>query len=111
VRLNASGQPEPTQNSASYLYPGKQFISRLTSLTNAPEAELISDPVLSVGSKEFVKIPSSLTPDGRHRNPHLENGMPAGANAFFADGHASWRKFYLLKERYDPHDRSVRWWF
>jgi prepilin-type N-terminal cleavage/methylation domain-containing protein len=111
ARLNAAGLPDPTQNSPTYMYPGKQFLSRLTGNTNASEAELVADPVLSVGTNEFVKIPSGLVPDGRHKNPHMERSTPAGGNATYLDGHASWRTFKKLRERYNPQDRNVRWWF
>src|SRR5262249_16337895 len=112
VRLNATGKaPEPTQNSPSYIQPGKQFIIKLTSTTNASLSELIVDPLLSVANtRDFTKPNSGLTPDGRHHNPHMLGLDPAGGNAFYVDGHASWVKFDRMKMRYDPHDR-VQWWW
>ncbi len=111
VRLDSQGKPDAQQNSTACMYPGKQLLSKFTGHTNALEAELIVDACLSVGPNDFVKIPSNLTPDGRHRNPHLEKNRPAGGNAFYLDGHASWRRFQKFKERYNPQDRDVRWWF
>jgi prepilin-type N-terminal cleavage/methylation domain-containing protein/prepilin-type processing-associated H-X9-DG protein len=112
VRLDASGtKPEPTQNSPAYMLPGKQFISNFTSVTNATEAELIVDPLLSVANTtDFVNPNSGLTRDGRHHNPHMLGRYPAGGNASYVDGHAAWVKFERMKKRYDPHDR-VQWWW
>ena len=111
VRLDTRGQPEPTQNSPTYMLPGKQFIQRLTGLTNAAQAELIVDPLLSVANtRDFANPNSGLTKDGRHHNPHMLGRDPAGGNAFYVDGHSSWNKFALMKMRYDPHDR-VQWWW
>jgi prepilin-type N-terminal cleavage/methylation domain-containing protein/prepilin-type processing-associated H-X9-DG protein len=111
VRLDAGGQPDPTQNSPAYMLPGKQFISKTTGNTNAPEAEVFADAMLQTASSlRFDDVPSNLTPDGKHRNPHMEGASPAGGNAVYLDGHASWRVFRKLQKRYDPHDR-VFWWF
>jgi len=111
VRLDSRGQPEPTQNSASYIKPGKEFISRFTGNTNASQAELIVDPLLAVANtQDFTKPNSGLTPDGRHHNPHMLGRDPAGGNALYLDGHSAWVKFQLMKMRYDPHDR-VQWWW
>jgi prepilin-type N-terminal cleavage/methylation domain-containing protein len=108
VRLAKNGSgPEPTQNSPSYMLPGKQFIGN----TNASQAELIVDPLLSVaGTTDFTKPNSGLTPDGRHHNPHMIGRDPAGGNAFYLDGHTAWVKFPRMQKRYDPHDR-VQWWW
>lgn len=112
VRLDAAGKkPEPTQNSATYILPGKQFIIKFTTVTNAAETELIVDPLLSVANtRDFVNPNSGLTRDGRHHNPHMLRKDPAGGNAFYVDGHAAWVRFDLMKARYDPHDR-VQWWW
>jgi hypothetical protein len=112
VRLDRTGrQPDPTQNSPSYMLPGKQFISKFIGNTNAAQAELIVDPLLSVaGTTDFTKPNSGLTPDGRHHNPHMLGRDPAGGNAYYLDGHSAWVKFPLIKMRFDPHDR-VQWWW
>ena len=111
VRLDSTGKPEPTQNSASYILPGKQFISRFTTTTNASQSELIVDPLLSVANtKDFWNPNSGLTKDGRHHNPHMLGRDPAGGNAFYVDGHAAWVKYDRMQVRYDPHDR-VQWWW
>src|ERR1043166_8604459 len=91
VRLDSTGKPDPIQNSPSYIFPGKQFISRMTGNTNASLAELIVDPLLSVANtKDFWNPNSGLNPDGRHHNPHVLGRDPAGGNAFYVDGHAAW---------------------
>ncbi len=111
VRLDSTGKPEPTMNSPSYMLPGKQFISRFTTTTNAAQSELIVDPLLSVANtRDFMNPNSGLTPDGRHHNPHMLGRDPAGGNAFYVDGHAAWVKFARIRMRYDPHDR-VQWWW
>ncbi len=107
MRLDATGKPEPTQNSPSYMLPGKQFISRFTGNTNASLAELIVDPLLSVANtRDFLNPNSGLTPDGRDHNPHMLRRDPAGGNAFYVDGHSAWARFIFMKMRYDPHDRD-----
>ncbi len=112
VRLDSTGaKPEPTQNSATYILPGKEFIARLTGNTNASQAELIIDPLLSVANtRDFVNPNSGLTKDGRHHNPHMLRSYPAGGNAYYVDGHTAWVKFERMQMRYDPHDR-VQWWW
>jgi len=111
LRLTATGAPDPQASDPSYMRPGKQFISKLTGNTNAAEAELIVDALISVANtQDFLRPPSALTKDGLHHNPHMISRYPGGGNAFFVDGHAAWRKFEKLKFRYDPHDR-VNWWF
>lgn len=111
VRLDASGRPDPTQNSPSYLMPGNTFVSKLSSVTNPVEVELLVDAVLQTASSlRFDDVPSGMTPDKRHRNPHMDGATPAGGNATFADGHSAWRTFKRIRKAYDPHDR-VYWWF
>jgi prepilin-type N-terminal cleavage/methylation domain-containing protein/prepilin-type processing-associated H-X9-DG protein len=94
------------------MQPGYQFISRLTGLTNPTEMELLVDTVLqNRTTMGFHDVPSGLTPSGLHLNPHMEGKMPAGGNATFADGHAAWRQFRVLKRAYDPNGDRVYWWF
>lgn len=109
ARLDSSGRPDPQM--ASRMYRGKEFHLRTTGNTNPALAELIVDALLSRGPNDFVGVPSGLTSDGRHKNPHRKGNFPGGGNAFFLDGHAAWRPFKLIKERYNPQDRDVRWWF
>jgi len=109
ARLDSTGKPDATM--AGKMLPGKQFLLKTTGNTNASAAELLADAMLSVGAKNFVQVPSGLTKDGRHRNPHMQGIYPGGANAFYLDGHGAWRSFKLLRERYNPQDRDVRWWF
>jgi len=108
-RLDSSGKPDATM--ASQMYPGKLFLRKFNSNTNASDAELIADVILSRGTADFVGVPSGLTQSGLHTNPHLEKGRPAGGNALYLDGHAQWRPFKRIRERYNPNDRDVRWWF
>ena len=111
VRLDQGGQPHPTQNSDSYMLPGKQFIRTIVGNTNASAAELIVDPLLSVANTlDFQNPNSNLTPSGKHANPHMEKTQPAGGNAVYVDGHAAWVPFKRMQKRYDPHDR-VNWWW
>jgi prepilin-type N-terminal cleavage/methylation domain-containing protein/prepilin-type processing-associated H-X9-DG protein len=111
LRLNSAGLPDPQASDASYIRPPKYFISKLTGNTNAADAELIVDALISVANtKDFLRPRSNLTQDGLHHNPHMTGSYPGGGNALFVDGHAAWRKFEKLKFRYDPHDR-VNWWF
>jgi prepilin-type N-terminal cleavage/methylation domain-containing protein len=109
ARLDSSGRPDPQM--ASFMYPGKQFHLRITGHTNPAMAELIVDALLSRGANDFVGVPSNLTRDGLHKNPHRKGAFPGGGNAFFLDGHGAWRTFKLIRERYNPQDRDVRWWF
>ena len=114
IRLNTAGTaPDPTMTAKMVPSGGKQFVSRFTGNTNASEMELIVDPILSVaGTRDFVSIPSNLTSNGRHRNPHMQKTDPGGRNAFYLDGHANWvaYKSGKIKLRYDPQDRVWWWW-
>jgi prepilin-type N-terminal cleavage/methylation domain-containing protein/prepilin-type processing-associated H-X9-DG protein len=109
VRLDASGRPDPAITAG--MVGGKQFIRSLAGNTNACEMELIVDPTLqNAANGSFADVPSGLTLDGHHHNPHLEKGMPAGGNVFYVDGHSAWVKFGKMKKRYDPSDRVYWWW-
>lgn len=108
TRLDASGRPDAGMQANM---TAKEFIIKTTGNTNAAEAELFVDAVLqTASSKRYDDVPSGLTPDGRHRNPHMEGATPAGRNASYLDGHSDWRTFKKLQKRYDPQDR-VYWWF
>ena len=109
ARLDAGGKPDAAM--ANLMLPGKQFHLKLTGNTNAAAAELIVDALMSRGTSDFVGVPSNLTRSGLHRNPHLLGNFPGGGNAFFLDGHGAWRPFKQIRERYNPQDRDVRWWF
>jgi prepilin-type N-terminal cleavage/methylation domain-containing protein/prepilin-type processing-associated H-X9-DG protein len=94
------------------MQPGYQFVSKLTGLTNPTEMELLVDAVLQNRvTMGFTDVPSGLTPDKLHRNPHMDGATPAGGNATFADGHAQWRAFKKIKRAYDPNGDRVYWWF
>lgn len=111
ARAESASSSAPNAQMAGFLYPGKEFLTRTIGNTNASSAELVVDAMLSVGPNNFTQVPSNLTLDGRHRNPHMEKTTPAGGNAVFLDGHAAWRVFRNCRERYNPQDRDVRWWF
>ena len=111
ARLAPGSTTQPDPDMASRMYPGKQFHLKLTGNTNASEAELIADALLTVGPTDFNNVPSNNTKDGRHVNPHLIKKAPGGRNAFYLDGHADWRGVKKLKERYNTQDRDVRFWF
>jgi prepilin-type N-terminal cleavage/methylation domain-containing protein/prepilin-type processing-associated H-X9-DG protein len=109
VRLDAGGRPDPALDAG--MVGGKQFIRSLVGNTNPVEMELIVDATLqNSANNSFSDVPSNLTLDGHHRNPHLDKGMPAGGNVFYVDGHAAWTRFKLMKKRYDPSDRVYWWW-
>ena len=109
VRLDNSGNPSGTMQ--ANMVGGKQFIRKLIGNTNGTAMELIVDPVLQTAStRRFDDVPSNLTPDGRHHNPHMEKNLPAGGNAFYVDGHAAWVRFLKMQRRYDPQDRVYWWW-
>ncbi len=109
VRLDSSGKPDSFM--AAGLSPGKMFVDKVTGTTNAAATVLFADAILqNASSQRFDDIPSGLTPDGKHRNPHMEGSTPAGGNALYVDGHATWRSFKKVEKGYDPRDR-VYWWF
>ena len=112
-RLDATtGKPSTTTLGGSgTMLPGKEFVVSLSASTNASEQELATDVVLqNATSLRFDDIPSGLTADLRHRNPHMDGVVPGGGNAVYVDGHAAWRAFKKVQKRYDPADR-VFWWF
>ena len=111
-RLDATGKPSPTTlGGGGTMLPGKEFVVSLSASTNATEQELAADVVMqNATSLRFDDLPSGLTADGKHRNPHMDGVVPGGGNAVYVDGHAAWRAFKKVQKRYDPADR-VFWWF
>jgi prepilin-type N-terminal cleavage/methylation domain-containing protein/prepilin-type processing-associated H-X9-DG protein len=111
ARLDASGKPMVNNLDSGTMLPGKEFVTTLANSTNVTGQELIADAVLqNTANSSFADVPSGLTPDLRHHNPHMDKAAPAGGNALFLDGHGAWRTFRKLQKRYDPADR-VYWWF
>jgi prepilin-type N-terminal cleavage/methylation domain-containing protein len=110
VRLDSNGtQPDPTMEAG--MVGGKQFIRKLAGNTNNTEMELIVDATLQDAStSSFADVPSNLTLDKHHHNPHMARAVPAGGNAFCLDGHARWTQFKKMLKRYDPSDRVYWWW-
>ena len=111
ARLDNNGTATTdTLGGGGNMLPGKEFITKLAS-TNAAEQELAADVVLqNATTLKFDDIPSGITADGHHRNPHMDGPTPGGGNALYLDGHAKWRAFKNVFKRYDPNDR-VFWWF
>jgi len=110
ARLDNGKPALNTLGGSGVMLPGKEFVSTLAS-TNASEQELVADVVLqNATTMRFDDIPSGLTADLKHRNPHMDRTTPGGGNALYVDGHASWRAFKKVQKRYDPVDR-VFWWF
>jgi len=105
-RLNATAMDDRIRRG------GKEFRTKVSTVTNVVESELMSDAVLCVGSPpDFINIPSGIHPSGKHRNPHLVSRRAAGGNILFLDSHVSWRQIKEMKERYNTDDRNVRFWF
>ncbi len=111
TRLDSAGNPSASMQANMVPTGGKQFIQKITGNTTAVEMQLIVDPTLQTASSlRYDDVPSNLTSDGRHRNPHMQKGTPSGGNAFYVDGHGAWTKFAKMKKRYDPQDRVFWWW-
>jgi len=97
------------------LRPGKQFISRLSNVTNAVDVELFTDVVISEGAgsaatENFTQITSTSGIVPYHTTSHLEKGnRPSGGNIFFVDGHVKWRKFRDMQLRYTAGSRPGFW--
>jgi|SRR4051812_34841414 prepilin-type N-terminal cleavage/methylation domain-containing protein len=109
VRLDANNNPDASMEAG--MVGGKQFIRKITGVTNSTQMELIVDATLQDASTlSFAVVPSNLTLDKQHHNPHMERSMPAGGNAFYVDGHANWNLFRKMAKRYDPSDRVYWWW-
>ncbi len=100
---------------AADLRPGKQFLTRLSTVTNAVNVELFTDVVISEGAgsaatENFYQITSTSGIVPYHTTSHLEKGnRPAGGNLLFVDGHASWRKFREMQLRYTAGGRPGFW--
>lgn len=110
VRLDGSGQPDWTPS--YWVVKDRTYIQKLTGNTNAVELQFLVDPLLQNRSNDsFSDVPSGLTVDGHHKNPHMEQNAPAGGNAWYIDGHAAWTKFQKMKRRYDPNGDRVYWWW
>jgi hypothetical protein len=109
VRLDSTGKPDATMEAG--MVGGKQFIRKTIGNTNNTEMELIVDATLQdASSLSFADVPSNLTLDKHHHNPHMARAVPAGGNAFCVDGHARWNPFKKMLKRYDPSDRVYWWW-
>jgi len=108
VRLDSSGKIDTV--AANWLN-GAWPVQKFTGNTNAVETPLFVDATLSNRSDNFADVPSGLTPDLHHHNPHMDHGRPAGANVFYVDGHAAWTKMAKIKKRYDPNGDRVFWWW
>ncbi len=108
VRLDAGGRIDTV--AANWLN-GSRPVEKLTGNTNSVETALFVDATLSNRTDDFANVPSGLTQDLRHQNPHLDRGRPAGANVFYVDGHAAWLKMAKIKKRYDPNGDRVFWWW
>jgi prepilin-type N-terminal cleavage/methylation domain-containing protein/prepilin-type processing-associated H-X9-DG protein len=108
VRLTSSGQPD---NIAANWLNGAWPVDKLTTSTNPVEHVLWVDPMMTDRADNFNNVPSGLTSDGRHRNPHMERASVAGGNCYFVDGHAAWVPFKKIKKRYDPNGDRVFWWW
>jgi hypothetical protein len=108
IRLvNGVPDPSPTE------WPNdtKQFLTKFVGVTNATAMELIVDATLqNAANNSFSDVPSGMTKDGHHHNPHMDKNNPAGGTNFYLDGHAAWVKFVKFQKRYDPHDRVYWWW-
>jgi len=97
------------------LRPGKQFLTKLTGVTNAVAVELFTDVVISEGTgsaatENFTQITSTSGIVPYHTTSHLEKGTrPAGGNILFVDGHVVWRKFRDMQLRYSAGSRPGFW--
>ena len=106
------GQRAPNNATGPGLLPPKQFVGKLTALTNTTTSELMVDATPSRGAganPDFVQVPSNLVPF--HRAGHMKTKIPAGGNILFADGHGEWRAFKQFKPWYNCNDRDVFFWY
>jgi hypothetical protein len=104
-----SGQPDPQPD--HWPNNAKEYLTRFIELTNATQMELIIDATLQdAGSSSFSDIPSNMTLDHHHHNPHMVRNSPAGGNSFYLDGHGAWVNFKKFHKLYDPQDRVYWWW-
>jgi prepilin-type N-terminal cleavage/methylation domain-containing protein/prepilin-type processing-associated H-X9-DG protein len=108
IRLDASGKPDTVD--ANWLN-GARPVDKFTNSTNPVDHVVWVDATLSNRSDDFADVPSSLTLDQHHHNPHMQGNVPAGANQFFVDGHAAWVKYKKILKRYDPSGDRVFWWW
>jgi prepilin-type N-terminal cleavage/methylation domain-containing protein/prepilin-type processing-associated H-X9-DG protein len=91
--------------------PGKYFQSKLI-VTNATEAELFSDVVVSEApaTNNFTQITSTSGIVPYHTTSHLvKENRPAGGNILFVDGHTTWRSFRFMQMRYTAGSRPGFW--
>ncbi len=109
IRLDSSGAKVDTVD-ANWLN-GARPVDKFTNSTNPVDHVVWSDPTLSNRTDDFSDVPSGLTPDQHHRNPHMEGSLPAGANEVFVDGHGAWVKYKKILKRYDPNGDRVFWWW
>jgi len=86
--------------------PIRQFVKTITQVGHHGEMELVIDTV--------IKYPNGWALPDRYADwaqgtSHMEKGKPDGGNMGFLDGHASWRHFEDMYERYSKQGVNFSW--
>jgi prepilin-type N-terminal cleavage/methylation domain-containing protein/prepilin-type processing-associated H-X9-DG protein len=95
---------------------GGRFIKRINDTNNPVECEIIMDENMSLtaSSPYNFTVTSSGTLagyGGAYKPPHPNGDIPLGCNILFLDSHAGWRKFAVMKPRFQAPDSSRPYFF
>ena len=87
--------------------PRRRFIKTTTQVGHHGEMEFVLDTVIKYPNG--WNIPDRYA-DWAQGTSHMEGEKPEGGNIGFLDGHASWRHFEDMYERYTPPQAVDFWW-
>ncbi|MBW2567003.1 MAG: type II secretion system protein [Deltaproteobacteria bacterium] len=87
--------------------PRRRFIKTTTQVGHHGEMEFVIDTVIKY--PDGWDIPDRYA-DWAQGTSHMEGEKPEGGNIGFLDGHASWRHFKDMYERYTPPQAVDFWW-
>ena len=87
--------------------PRRRFIKTTTQVGHHGEMEFVLDTVIKY--ENGWDIPGRYA-DWAQGTSHMKKGKPEGGNMGFLDGHASWRHFKDMYERYSPPQAVDFWW-
>jgi prepilin-type N-terminal cleavage/methylation domain-containing protein/prepilin-type processing-associated H-X9-DG protein len=106
---NPSLTPQPiTDPNTKVTYPAPSTSDRVA-LADAVISKPHNVDVVNRWLNSYVNVKGAYFK--AHQTAHLEGTMPAGGNVGMLDGHAEWRKFFLMSPRTDADtDSPIFWW-
>jgi prepilin-type N-terminal cleavage/methylation domain-containing protein len=101
-----------TGNMKNNLAAPKRFVTKINETNNAG-TEIVVEPILSTGTKQFTQVPSSSGIVQFQSSGHMAGFKPMGGNILLLDGHAIWRNFNRMTNWYhaDLGSKDIWFWF